>query len=162
MDVGRLVLLAAVVEHGSITRASAALGFSQPALSRQISALEREAQVRLLMRRPDGVTPTEAGRMLARRGEAIAAHATAARREIECLGLGHAGHLRIAAFPTAAATLGLDALIALRRSHPGVTVTIEERDRAGALQALRRGHADLAVTYSTDPEPPTICWTPSR
>src|SRR5689334_11754085 len=133
MDVRRLVLLAAIAEHGSVTRAAAALNLSQPALSRQLASLEREAGVRLLLRRPGGMIPTEAGEALIRRGEAIAAHAAAARQEVERRRSATAGQLRLAAFPTAAATLALDALIALRESHPAVTVTVEERDRDAAL-----------------------------
>jgi DNA-binding transcriptional LysR family regulator len=151
MDVRRLALLAAVAEHGSVTRAASALKVSQPALSRQITALELEAGMRLLVRGPGGVTPTPAGHALVRRGEAIAAHGAAGEREIAQLRSGGAGYLRIVAFPSAAATLALDAMTALRKTHPNVTVTVEERDRAEALRLVRRGQAEIAITFAERP-----------
>jgi hypothetical protein len=41
-----------VAESGSFSRASAMIGLTQPAISRQVSALERELRLRLLHRRP--------------------------------------------------------------------------------------------------------------
>jgi DNA-binding transcriptional LysR family regulator len=149
MDARRLQLLAAVVEHGSFTRAAPAVGLSQPSLSRHITSLEREHGVRLLDRFPSGVRATPTGAALARRGEVIGAQLAAARREIAQVRNLEAGQLRIAAFPTAAATLALDALVALRVAHQGLLVTIEELERDLALEALRTGRVDIALTFTT-------------
>jgi molybdate transport repressor ModE-like protein len=156
MDSRRLQLLAAVAEHGSITRAAAATGFSQPSLSRQIASLEREVGFRLLVRSPGGVQPTAAGHALVHRGEAISAHVAAAEREAERVRGLTGGQLRIAAFPSAAATLALDAVLALRERHPELSVTVEERDGADALDQLRRGRADLAITFAMRPQPSDV------
>jgi DNA-binding transcriptional LysR family regulator len=149
MDGRRLQLLAAVVEHGSFTRAAPAVGLSQPSLSRHITSLEREHGVRLLDRFPSGVRATAAGAALAQRGQVIGAQVAAARREVARIRGLEAGQLRIAAFPTAAATLALDALVALRTAHDGLLVTIEELERDLALEALRTGRADIALTFTT-------------
>lgn len=149
MDARRLQLLAAVVEHGSFTRAAPAVGLTQPSLSRHVTSLERQYGVRLLDRLPSGVRATAAGAALARRGQAIGAQLSAARGEIAQLRNLEAGQLRIAAFPSAAATLALDALVALRTAHPGLVVTIEELERDLALDALRSGRADIALTFTT-------------
>ena len=75
-----------VCRTGSIRAAAEATGFTQPGLSRQVAALEREVGVRLLHRGPRGVTPTAAGAALlpharlvvneARRGREAARTAT--------------------------------------------------------------------------------------
>jgi DNA-binding transcriptional LysR family regulator len=75
-----------VCRTGSIRAAAEATGFTQPGLSRQVAALEREVGVRLLLRGPRGVTPTSAGAALlpharlvvneARRGREAARSAT--------------------------------------------------------------------------------------
>jgi DNA-binding transcriptional LysR family regulator len=118
MDARRVVLFAEVPEHTSLTRAARAVHLSQPSLSRQIASLEREAGVRLINRTPEGISVTSAGEMLLRRAQAIRAQLDHARQELdEVLGLG-AGRLRLAAFPTAAATLALEALLSLRTDHP--------------------------------------------
>ena len=50
-----LECLVSIVEHGSLTRAAAVLNMSQPALSHQIAALERELGTPVIERRPRGV-----------------------------------------------------------------------------------------------------------
>lgn len=145
----RLLLLAATVEHGSVTRAAAALGLTQPAFSRQIAALEAQVGLRLLTRGPEGVTPTPAGLALVRRAQVIGAQLEAAERELAGLRSLESGVLRLVAFPTAAATLAVDALRRLRSEHPRLTVTIEERGRLAALAAVRAGSAELAIVFAT-------------
>lgn len=61
MDIRRLRLFVKVSEAGSFSRASAALGMSQPALSRQVRLLEEELGTPLLWRDGRGVRPTESG-----------------------------------------------------------------------------------------------------
>ena len=62
LDVKRMKVLREVAERGSFSAAAEALGYTQPAVSQQISALEREAGTRLLRRGSRGVTLTDAGR----------------------------------------------------------------------------------------------------
>jgi DNA-binding transcriptional LysR family regulator len=62
MDLSRRDLehLAAVADHGSVTRAAESLGITQPALSRSIQDLERRLGLRLFDRLPQGASPTVA------------------------------------------------------------------------------------------------------
>lgn len=60
-----LECLVAVLEFGSVTEAAARLHLSQPALSHQIAALERELGTPVLQRLPRGVRATAAGRAIA-------------------------------------------------------------------------------------------------
>jgi DNA-binding transcriptional LysR family regulator len=60
-----------VVEEGSLHRAAARLHISQPALSRQMQALEHELGGRLLEHMATGVSPTAGGQALAPRGWAL-------------------------------------------------------------------------------------------
>jgi DNA-binding transcriptional LysR family regulator len=148
MDPRRVILFAQAVEHRSLTQAARAAHMSQPSLSRQIASLEREAGLRLVNRTPEGISVTAAGAKLLRRARTIRAQLDQARQEIdEIVGLA-AGRLRLAAFPTAAATLALDTLLAIRASRPGVAVTVEECDRRGALDAIHDGRADIALTFT--------------
>ena len=65
MNRNHLALFDAVARHGNITRASAELRISQPAVSKQIAELERSLGVRLIDRLPRGCRLTEAGTILA-------------------------------------------------------------------------------------------------
>jgi len=60
LDVKRLKVLREVARSGSFSAAAEELGYTQPAISQQISALEREAGTRLLQRGARGVTLTDA------------------------------------------------------------------------------------------------------
>lgn len=64
MNLQRLEYFVAVVDAGSVSRASVILDVSQPALSRQIALLEEEVGHRLLTRHGRGIEPTETGHAL--------------------------------------------------------------------------------------------------
>ena len=53
-----------VVELGSITKAAAELGYSQPGVSRMLDSLEDELGITLLIRNNTSVAPTEEGRQI--------------------------------------------------------------------------------------------------
>ena len=71
MELRTLRYFLAVCEHGTMSRAAEALHVTQPALSRQIAALERELGTPLLERHSRSVTPTEKGLYLRRRAQEI-------------------------------------------------------------------------------------------
>jgi len=67
LNLRHLRALSAVIAEGSLSRAADAAGLSQPALTQGLGKLERQLEVQLFERRPDGVAPTEAGHALAER-----------------------------------------------------------------------------------------------
>ncbi len=71
MDIRQLRYFVAIVEHGSITRASEMLNVAQPALSLHLKNMEEHLGTRLLIRSRTGVMPTEAGTLLAQRAQTI-------------------------------------------------------------------------------------------
>src|SRR6188472_2974094 len=96
-DAARLNVFRAVAEHGSISAAAAALNFTQPAVSRQIATLEREAGAQLLERTPRGIRLTDPGRVLLGHAEAILDRMAAARAQVESVGRLEDGRLRLGA-----------------------------------------------------------------
>jgi DNA-binding transcriptional LysR family regulator len=96
--------------HGSFSAAADALSFSQPAVSKQIAALEAQAGTQLLERTPRGVTLTQAGELLVGHADAIAERLTAAQAQLEALADLRTGRPRLAAFPTAVATAVSEAM----------------------------------------------------
>lgn len=71
MELTYLQYFLRVAELGSINRAALDLNLSQPALSRNIAALEHEVGTALFLRRRDGVKLTEAGRLFADRARPL-------------------------------------------------------------------------------------------
>src|SRR4051812_50097478 len=79
IDPRRLLTLRAVAAAGSFSRAAEALALTQPAVSQQVAALERQLGTKLLERGPGGPVATEAGALLLAHAAAIAGRVGAAR-----------------------------------------------------------------------------------
>ncbi|SEG87821.1 DNA-binding transcriptional regulator, LysR family [Nonomuraea solani] len=139
-----------VAERGTLTAAATALGYTQSAVSRQIAALERAAGAPLLERRHDGVRLTAAGRIVLRRAAAVVDQVDAGARELAGLP-GEPATVRLGWFASAGAALVPEALAALRRTHPAITVTTREGSTPALARALRAGTVDLAVLASVPP-----------
>lgn len=151
LDVRRLRLLREVDRRGSIAAAAQALAFTPSAVSQQLAKLEREVGVSLLDRGPRSVRLTEAGRALAVRADDILARVAEAEHELRALAHeAGAGTLRLASFPTAAATFALPAVDLLRSRHPGIDVTVTEADPLVALARLKAGDLDAALLFEYD------------
>jgi molybdate transport repressor ModE-like protein len=147
LDLTRLRVLAAVARTGSVTAAARELHYAQPSVSHHLARLETEAGIPLLERAGRGVRLTEAGRMLAERAEEIIARVAAAQRELDALAGLRAGRVRLAAFPSALATVVPAAVAGLRAAHPGLGVTLVEAEPPEAVAALRSGEVDVAVVF---------------
>lgn len=80
LNLRHLRALSAVVAQGSLSAAAEAVSLSQPALTQGLGKLERQLGVSLFERRPDGVTPTEAGLAMAERSAAAFAQLATATR----------------------------------------------------------------------------------
>jgi molybdate transport repressor ModE-like protein len=145
LDPRRMEVLRAVAAHGSFSAAAEALSFSQPAVSKQIAALEAQAGTQLLERTPRGVTLTQAGALLVNHADAIAERLTAAEAQLEALADLRTGRLRLAAFPTAVATVVSEAVAAFDRRYPDVGLSLEERLSDESMDLLRAGAIDLAL-----------------
>ena len=122
MDPRKVLVFRTVARAGSLSAAARELGWSQPAVSQQLAALEREVGVPLFVRSSRGVTPTEAGRLLLRRADAVAGELHMAGEELASLAELRGGRVRLVAFPSAAATVAPAALKLLAADHPEVEV----------------------------------------
>src|SRR3954466_15936209 len=126
LDAARLRVFREVVRRGSLSAAAEALSFTQPAVSRQIAALEREAGAQLLERTPRGIRLTEAGRVLLGHAEAILDRMAIAHAQVESVVSLTGGRLRIGSFQTANVTLVPRAIAAFARAHPHVELSLVE------------------------------------
>src|SRR6266545_611797 len=85
LDVRRLRVLREVARRGSFSAAAEALSFTQPAISRQIAALELEAGAQLVDRGARGVRLTPAGELLVEHADVILDRLAAAETQLEAL-----------------------------------------------------------------------------
>ena len=153
LNLGRLRVLREVARSGSLAGAADALSYSPSAISQQIAALEREAGAALVERRARGVVLTEAGRTLVEHAEVILAQVEAAQAALADLADLRAGHLRLASFATAAATVLPPALDAFRERHPAVRLSVRQASPQESVAGLRDGRLALALTVDLEPAP---------
>jgi DNA-binding transcriptional LysR family regulator len=104
LDPRRLLTFHAVAQAGSFSAAARELSLTQPAVSQQVAALERELGARLLHRGPGGLTLTEAGAVALEHAQAVAERLALADVQLAELG-DDRGPLRVGGFPSALATL---------------------------------------------------------
>ena len=146
LDVRRMRVLREVAQRGSFSAAAEALSFTQSAVSQQIAALEREAGTVLVQRSARGIKLTEAGEAVVRHAEAILARLAEAEAELEAIAGLRGGHLRLVAFPSAAASLMPLAIAEFRRRHPAVELSLEPREPQDAIDCVKSGECDVALS----------------
>jgi DNA-binding transcriptional LysR family regulator len=150
LDVRRLRILHAVSAYGSVTAAATALGYSAPAVSQQLAALEREVGMRLTERSGRGISLTPAADVLVAHTDALLAQLDAAEADLAALRDQAAGRVAVAAFPSAAAGIVPTAWAALARSAPHVEIDLTEMEPEESLPALQRGEADVVIAHEYD------------
>jgi DNA-binding transcriptional LysR family regulator len=159
IDVGKLATLRAVVAHGSFSAAGEALSLTQPAVSRQVSLLERQVGTQLVRRTQQGVLPTEAGRMLVGHADAILGRLALAEAELADVAGLRRGRLRLGSFFTALVFVSSELAALLEQRHPELYAeqaqVIEDAlvDRAAAMRGLVAGELDLAIVFEHAFEP---------
>jgi DNA-binding transcriptional LysR family regulator len=153
MDPRRLLTFREVARLGSFSRAGEALSLTQPAVSQQVSALERQLGVRLLERGPGGPTPTEAGALLLAHADALADRLAQADAQVAELSAAERETLRIGGFPSALASVIPRAIARLRERRPHVQVEAEEGsgEELGAAVAAGRLHAAMCFQDAEAP-----------
>lgn len=148
LDAHDLRLMRAIADGGSITAAAAAIGYSQPAVSQHIKRLELRVGMPLVERIGRRARLTDAGRLLARHAPAVVTALEAAQEDLALLRGGGAGRVRLAGFPSASAAVMPRLLAELADRRPGIQVLYVEAEPPEAVEAVRDGRADLALTFS--------------
>ena len=124
MNPTHIDLFRAVIRHGGMTRAAAALGIGQPHVSRAIAQLEADLGFLLFVRGHGSALPTEEGEAFSREVERTYAgldHLRQAASQIRELGT---GPLRVACQPSLASRLVPRAIRRLSSACPGVRVSL--------------------------------------
>ena len=147
LDVRRLSLFLAVVDHGGFTRAARAVHISQPALSQAVAELEAELRGPLFHRLGGKVTLTDAGAALVGPARTVLREIDAARQVTAEVNNLSRGRLDLSALPTLS-TDPLPALLGVfRRAHPAVAVRIASPAGPDELaEQVRSGAAEVGVT----------------
>ncbi|MBJ7477236.1 LysR family transcriptional regulator [Rhodococcus sp. (in: high G+C Gram-positive bacteria)] len=148
LDLIRLRVLVAVAQEGSVTAAADSLGYAQPSISHHLRQLESEVGVPLFQRAGRGLRLTDAGTVLVQRATEILGHVDAAVAEVQTYAGLRAGRLRLAAFPSALASVIPQAMATFTSRHPEVSISLVETEPPKALALLRNNDVDVAVVFA--------------
>jgi LysR family transcriptional regulator, nitrogen assimilation regulatory protein len=153
MDLKQMEYFVRVAELGSFTRASAALGIAQPALSRQVRLLEVELRQNLLVRNGRGATPTEAGKLLLEHARGILHQVERAREELGRVRGGLAGRVAVGMPTSVAKVLTVPLIRAFQQRMPQARLSISEGLSVALHESLTVGRLDIALLYNPLPAP---------
>ncbi|MCS7040859.1 MAG: LysR family transcriptional regulator, partial [Caldilineales bacterium] len=127
------------------------LHLSQPAVSQHIQALERELGIALFHRQGRQVKLTEAGHVLMPLAYDLLAHSCRVEETMRSLGGELVGVLTIACSTTTGKYILPHLIARFRERHPAVRARVDVLSQRMALERLRDGHVDLAITSSRLP-----------
>jgi LysR family transcriptional regulator, cyn operon transcriptional activator len=150
MNLRHLRAFAAIADFGGFARAAPALHLSQPALSRQIHALEAQLGMPLFDRVGRGVRLTSEGEDLLRRSRRLLAEVEALGERARSLKTGAAGILRVGATPQVMENLLAKFIARHRRRHAGIEVHLVEEGGHRMAERLACGDVHLACMAGGD------------
>lgn len=150
MDLKRIRTFVAVADHGTVSRASAVLGITQPALSRQVADLSGELGLDLFRRAGRGLVLTSEGEQLLGSCRAVLACADSLAERVRRFAKGDTGILRVAAAPQTIENVLPAFLSRYARRYPGVQVKLIEAVAFDHLDLLQRGAVQIAINVVQD------------
>ncbi|CCB66671.1 LysR substrate-binding domain-containing protein [Hyphomicrobium sp. MC1] len=135
-----------VVDAGSFSRAAASLHIAQPALSEQISNLEKELGVELLTRGPRGAQPTSAGSVFYRSARAVLGEIKHVRAALQTSG-DLVGEVSLGLTTSFSATFAEPIVSAVLARHPQVLINIVDAPGHHHYNDLLCSKLDIAVLH---------------
>lgn len=147
MDIRQFRYFVAVVEAESFSRAAQKLHVAQPALSLHVRNMEADLGTELLLRTPQGVVPTDAGRLLLERARDIIADFESAKQAVKEFAGDPAGEVQIGLPGTIAELLAVPLILRTRERYPRIRLKIAEAMSGFVLEWLQDGRIDLGVLY---------------
>jgi DNA-binding transcriptional LysR family regulator len=148
MELRTLIYFVAVAEEGSVTAAAEVVHVTQPALSRQLRALQRELGIELFALTDRRLALSAAGREFLPVARNLVAEAGTAKQFAETLAAGSLNRLVIAAPTTTLSDVIAPFLASWGPTDP--VATVREATSEQALDAVSRG-TDLAILTHTPP-----------
>ena len=141
----QITLLNALGEFGNLRRAATAMHTTQPAASLLLQQLEERLGVRLFERLPRGMQPTLYGEVMIRYAQGALHEFEHAQAEIAELARGSTGLVRVGSVMGPVPSLLTKAVLAYKRDHPKVRISIEVGTSDTLLPALLRGDFDVVL-----------------
>ena len=141
----QLALLVYLDEKGTLARAAAAAGLTQPAASKLLRQIEDTLEVKLFERNARGMAPTCYGEILVRHARMALSGIGHAREEITALKSGLSGTARVGTELGPGTHIVPMAIARVKQRYPGLLVGAEIDPGRELVQRLLQGHLDIVV-----------------
>ena len=149
MELRQLRYFLAVAEDLHFTHAAERLHVAQPALSQQISQLEREVGVKLLERTSRSVVLTSAGEVFRKRASIAIEQLERAAADAGTIGRGEAGVISLG-FVSAAVVNILPVMLRwFRHEIPAAVIDLRELDPSEQIECIRQRHLDVGLFHAS-------------
>lgn len=158
VELRQLRYFVAVAETGNISRAAKKIFLTQPALSRQIKALEEEIGQCLLEREAHSIRLTRTGEALLREARELLDHADQVLEKVRAAGTGV--RLRVGYAPSLASGMLSVAVERFSQAHPGARIELFDLSTAEMQAGLESNRLDVALTVVREGEARDLTWTP--
>jgi len=146
----QLEAFVAVARHGNYTKASSAIGLSQPALTMRIRDLENMLSIRLFDRTTRSVQLTSAGKEFLTESERLLQRFDALVSDAKALANRERGRVVIASLPSLACRLVAPAMARFKRSFPRITMKVYDGGAGSVTHRVRVREADFGLSERPD------------
>ncbi|NVZ23514.1 LysR family transcriptional regulator [Pseudomonas costantinii] len=134
-----------ILDTGNITAGAGRSHLSLAAASARIRAMEASLGIEFLERGRRGVTPTAAGKALARHARLLLQQADHLQQDLAAYANGVKGQVRLLCNTTALSEYLPELLADFLREHPNLDIDLQELPSLRITHALRQGTADLGI-----------------
>ena len=148
MELRQLRYFLAVAEELHFTHAAERLHVAQPALSQQISQLEREVGVKLLERTSRSVVLTPAGEAFQKRAGIAIEQLERAATDAGTIGRGEAGMLSLGFVSAAVVSILPVVMRWFRQEVPAALIDLRELEPSDQIDAIRQRHLDMGLFHA--------------
>jgi LysR family nitrogen assimilation transcriptional regulator len=142
-----------VAELGSFSKAALVLDIAQPALSRQVRALETDLRETLLLRNGRGVVLTEAGQRLYAHGRNLLQALAQAEADMGGARDEPLGRITIGLPPSVGRQLTLPLIDGFQRRCPRARLAIVEGLSSHISEWISTGRVDVGLLYNPEAQP---------
>ena len=153
MNLKQLEYFVQVAELGSFSKAASVLEVAQPALSRQVRALETELKQQLFARNGRGVALTDAGKRLFDHSVAVLQLVSHAREDLGASRDAPVGRVIIGLPPSIGRQLTLPLIDRFRKELPSARLAIVEGLSTHIVEWVTTGRIDVGMVYNPEAQP---------
>ena len=145
VNLRQIEVFKAVIEHGTVSAAAAALHVSQPAMSKSLAQLEADTELRLFERVKGRLAPTETGMRLYGEIDRIFSGVQQVENAVDALHRQAQGRLLIGVMPGLSGAYVRRVVTAFLRLHPGTYCAVEARSSEWIMEALVGRRLDVGL-----------------